>query len=147
MLNVLRTRNMGMPGWFSQVLSDSWFRLRFMGSSPTSGSALTVRSLRGILCYSFSLCSSPLALSSSLKINKLKNILKKKTTRNVSQRGCTFRSMIVQVDIYASEFSLRSQINPFIFNALAWSCSKIPRNSFIFYPWFTFFFSFTDPEM
>ena len=46
----------------------------FVGSSPASGSVLTVQSLPGILSLSLSLCPSP---ADSLKMNKLKKKKKK----------------------------------------------------------------------
>ena len=66
---------LGVPGWFSW-LYVSFLTLAqvtilgFVGSSPASSSALTVRSLLGILSLSLSLCSHPCSCSLSLKINK-----------------------------------------------------------------------------
>ena len=64
----------GTPGWLSrlsdQLLTPAQVMIsRFVGSSPASGSALTVWSLLLILSLSLSLCPSP-ADSSALKINK-----------------------------------------------------------------------------
>ena len=82
----LRNLVCGAPGWLS------WLNIRllvlaqvmisvFVGSSPVSGSVLTVRNLLGILSPSLCLCPSPalsvsLSLSLSLsQINKLKKNL------------------------------------------------------------------------
>ena len=64
---------LGEPGWLSrlsvQLLISAQVTIsRFVGSSPVSGSALTVRSLLGILSLSLSLFAPPsLALSLCVK--------------------------------------------------------------------------------
>ena len=71
--HVLRIIKAGVPGWLSGLshhlisaqvmISHGWF----MGSNPESGSALTVRSLLGILFLSLSL---PFPHSCSLSLSK-----------------------------------------------------------------------------
>ena len=72
----------GAPGWLSQLSRCSRFRLRlrswshvFVGSSPTSCSVLTARSLLGTLCLPLSLS---LPHSCSLSQNKQRNGKKEK---------------------------------------------------------------------
>ena len=72
--NCKANRAPGAPGWFSRLgvwllipsrVMISWF----LGSSPASGSALSMESAWDSLSSSLSLCPSP-ALSLSLKINR-----------------------------------------------------------------------------
>ena len=59
-LGFKKIKDSGAPGWLSQlrvqlVISAQVMISRFMGSSPTLGSALTVWSLLGILSFSLPL--------------------------------------------------------------------------------------------